>query len=172
MDQQIVSHKIESKADPLVEYARWNSLDVNENANRYMGPTGFFSYLLEEYMKKDLLDLIPSRILKAHKAGLIYIHKLPYSIYIPYCSGHSVSRLLEKGLKTFTVVSRPAKHFDTYVDHVANYLITLQHYFTGAQAFSSVEWYAGPFIRNDKLDFKTVKQQIQRLLFNLNYPTR
>jgi ribonucleoside-triphosphate reductase len=172
MDQQVVTHGNEGRVDPLVEYARWNSLDVNENANRYMGPTGFFSYLLEEYMKKDLLDLIPHRILKAHKAGLIYLHKLPHSIYIPYCSGHSVSRLLEKGLKTFTVISKPARHFDTYVDHIANYLITLQHYFTGAQAFSSVEWYAGPFIRGDKLDYKTVKQHIQRLLFNLNYPTR
>ncbi|ABN70178.1 anaerobic ribonucleoside-triphosphate reductase [Staphylothermus marinus F1] len=160
------------KKDPIIEYAKWNSLDVNENANRYMGPTGFFSYLLEEYMMKTLLDLLPSPVLRAHIDGYIYVHKLPYSIYIPYCTGHSVSRLLEKGLKTPTIISRPARHFDTYVDHIANYLITLQHYFTGAQAFSSVEWYAGPFIRKDGLDYRTVKQQIQRLIFNLNYPTR
>ncbi|AFL67103.1 anaerobic ribonucleoside triphosphate reductase [Desulfurococcus amylolyticus] len=158
--------------DPFIEFVKWSSLDVNENANKYMGPGSFFSYLLEEYMKRDILGLLPSHILKAHRDGLIYIHKLPQSIYIPYCTGHSMARLLEKGLKTPTVISRPARHFDTFVDHVANYLITLQHYFTGAQAFSSVEWYAGPFIRSDGLDYRGVKQNIQRLLYNLNYPTR
>ncbi|MEL9908750.1 MAG: anaerobic ribonucleoside triphosphate reductase [Desulfurococcus sp.] len=158
--------------DPFIEFVKWSSLDVNENANKYMGPGSFFSYLLEEYMKRDILSLLPSRILKAHRDGLIYVHKLPQSIYIPYCTGHSMARLLEKGLKTPTVISRPARHFDTFVDHVANYLITLQHYFTGAQAFSSVEWYAGPFIRSDGLDYRGVKQNIQRLLYNLNYPTR
>ncbi len=160
------------KNDPIVEYAKWNSIDVNENANRYMGPTGFFSYLLETYMRRDLLSLLPHDLLRAHFDGYIYIHKLPHSLYIPYCTGHSVSRMLKKGLRTPTIVSRPARHFDTYVDHIANYLITLQHYFTGAQAFSSVEWYAGPFIRRDKLSYEQVKQQIQRLVFNLNYPTR
>jgi len=158
--------------DPFEEYIRWSSLDVNENANKYMGPGSLFSYLLEEYMKKDVLNILPPHILHAHKDGLIYIHKLPHSIYLPYCTGHSISRLLEKGLKTPTVISRPARHLDTYVDHIVNFLITQQHYFTGAQAFSSVEWYAGPFIRNDSADYKTVKQNIQRLLFNLNYPTR
>jgi anaerobic ribonucleoside-triphosphate reductase len=164
--------RLTTKKDPLIEYVRWNSLDVNENANRYMGPTGFFSYLLEDYMMKTLLDLLPTPVLKAHMDGYIYVHKLPYSIYIPYCTGHSIARVLEKGLKTPTIISRPARHFDTYVDHIANYLITLQHYFTGAQAFSSVEWYAGPFIRRDKLSYEQVKQQVQRLIFNLNYPTR
>ncbi len=160
------------RKDPLEEYAKWNDLDVNENANRYMGPTGFFSYLLESYMYSTLLELLPKPVLKAHLDGYIYVHKLPYSLYIPYCTGHSIARVLEKGLKTPTIISRPARHFDTYVDHVANYLITLQHYFTGAQAFSSVEWYAGPFIRKDRLSYDQVKQQIQRLIFNLNYPTR
>ena len=160
------------KNDPIVEYAKWNSIDVNENANRYMGPTGFFSYLLETYMRRDLLSLLPHDLLRAHFDGYIYIHKLPHSLYIPYCTGHSVSRMLKKGLRTPTIVSRPARHFDTYVDHIANYLITLQHYFTGAQAFSSVEWYAGPFIRRENLEYHTVKQNIQRLIFNLNYPTR
>ncbi len=158
--------------DPLDVYAEWNRLDVNENANRYQGPGSFFAWLLDEKIKEDAYNLIPNHILRAHMDGLIYIHKLPYSVWLPYCTGHSIARLLEKGLKTPTVISRPARHLDTLVDHIANYLITMQHYFTGAQAFSSVEWYAGPFIRNDKPDEKQLKQQLQRLLFNLNYPTR
>ena len=159
------------KRDVLHEYVGWSSLDVLENANRYPGPTGFFAYVMEEALK-DSLSLIPEESRRAHFSGDIYIHKLPYSLYIPYCTGHSTARLLEKGLKTPTIVSRPARHFDTYVDHIANYLITMQHYFSGAQALSSVEWYAGPFIRKEGLDRRKIRQQIQRLVYNLNYPSR
>ncbi len=162
---------VSPRKEAIEEYASWNSLDVLENANRYPGPTGFFSYILDNALSEHLA-LLPKEILKAHRNGDIYIHKLPHSLYIPYCTGHSISRLLMKGLRTPTVVSRPARHFDTYVDHIANYLITMQHYFTGAQALSSVEWYAGPFIRRNFLDKRKVKQQIQRLIFNLNYPSR
>ncbi|CAB48946.1 nrdD anaerobic ribonucleoside triphosphate reductase [Pyrococcus abyssi GE5] len=161
----------EVSRDIISEYAKWQSLDVLENANRYPGPSGFFAYVMEEALK-DSLNLIPEIGRRAHFSGEIYIHKLPYSLYIPYCTGHSIARLLEKGLKTPTIISRPARHFDTFVDHVANYLITLQHYFSGAQAFSSVEWYAGPFIRKENLDERKIKQNIQRLVYNLNYPTR
>ncbi|WP_457741542.1 anaerobic ribonucleoside triphosphate reductase [Thermococcus sp.] len=159
------------KKDIIQEYAGWSSLNVLENANRYPGPTGFFAYVMEETLKESL-SLIPWEGRKAHFSGGIYIHKLPYSLYIPYCTGHSTARLLEKGLKTPTIVSRPAKHFDTYVDHIANYLITMQHYFSGAQALSSVEWYAGPFIRKENLDRRKIRQGIQRLVYNLNYPSR
>ena len=160
-----------TKRDIIKEYAGWSSLDVLENANRYPGPTGFFAYVMEEALK-DSISLVPREGLRAHFSGDIYIHKLPYSLYIPYCTGHSTARLLEKGLKTPTIVSRPAKHFDTYVDHIANYLITMQHYFSGAQALSSVEWYAGPFIREEGLGRRKIRQNIQRLVYNLNYPSR
>ena len=163
--------EVEIIDDSLVEYAKWDGMNVLENANQYPGPTGFFSYILEKSLL-NRLNQIPKKVLDAHQDGEVYVHKLPHSIYIPYCSGHSLSRILEKGLKTATVVSRPARHFDTFVDHVANYLITAQHYFTGAQAFSSVEWYAGPFIKKDGLSVDGVKQDIQRLIFNLNYPSR
>ncbi|MCD6244432.1 MAG: anaerobic ribonucleoside triphosphate reductase [Candidatus Korarchaeota archaeon] len=155
--------------DPIESYASRGRLDVLENANRYPGPTGFFSYFMERSMKR--LRILPSNLLGAHEQGIIYIHKLPYSFYIPYCTGHSISRLLERGLRTPTIAARPAKHLDSFVDHVANYLITLQHYFSGAQAFSAVELYAGPFIREVN-DTRHLKQQVQRLVYNLNFPSR
>ncbi len=130
---------------------------------------------MEEALKESTA-LVPEEGRKAHfSGGEVYIHKLPpYSLYIPYCSGHSTSRLLKKGgLRTPTITSRPARHFDTYVDHIANYLITMQHYFSGAQALSSVEWYAGgPFIRKDGLSREKIRQHVQRLVYNLNYPSR
>ena len=166
-----MAEELKANQDIVKEYAKWSTLDVLENANRYPGPTGFFAFVMEKTLM-EYIRLIPKEYLMSHYKGHIYIHKLPYSLYIPYCTGHSIAKILERGLKTPTIASRPARHFDTFVDHVANYLITMQHYFSGAQALSSVEWYAGPFIRKDKLNEKEVEQQIQRLIFNLNYPSR
>ncbi len=166
-----MAEELKANQDIVKEYAKWSTLDVLENANRYPGPTGFFAFVMEKRLM-EYVELIPKEYLISHHKGNIYIHKLPYSLYIPYCTGHSISKLLEMGLKTPTISSRPARHFDTFVDHVANYLITMQHYFSGAQALSSVEWYAGPFIRKDRLNEREVEQQIQRLVFNLNYPSR
>jgi ribonucleoside-triphosphate reductase len=156
----------------LEEYLGHDSPEARENANRYVGPTGYFTYVLERSLSEHVRELLPRELYMAHEDGLVYIHKLPESLYLPYCSGHSVARLLRYGLSTPVISSRPARHFDTYVDHVANFLITAQHYFTGAQAFSSVEWYAGPFIRGDGLGYREVRQGVQRLVYNLNYPSR
>jgi len=165
--------RVRSLTLPVLEhYASRKTLDVLENANKYPGPTGFISFVAEKALFDEVERILPEMLYRLHLDGMIYIHKLPYSIIVPYCTGHSISRLLKKGLKTPTIDSKPAKHFDTYVDHIANYLITMQHYFSGAQALSSVEWYSGPFIRADNLSYRQVKQNIQRLFFNLNYPSR
>ncbi|AEM38469.1 anaerobic ribonucleoside-triphosphate reductase [Pyrolobus fumarii 1A] len=156
----------------VAEYLERSSLDVLENANRYPGPTGLLTHVAEKALEPLIADALPARLYKLHETGLIYIHKLPYALFVPYCSGHSVERLLRKGLETPTITARPARHFDTYVDHVANYLVAMQHYFSGAQAFGAVELYAGPFIRRDGLDYSAVKQGVQRLIYNLNFPSR
>ncbi|MEM1694030.1 MAG: anaerobic ribonucleoside triphosphate reductase [Ignisphaera sp.] len=156
----------------LERYDKWSDFRVLENANRYPGPTGYFSIIAELALEDQIKNEIPKELYNLHESGRIYIHKLPLSLYVPYCVGLPIRTVLKKGLKTLTIVSKPAKHFDTYVDHITNYLTTLQHYFTGAQALSSVEWYAGPFIRRDKLDYRAVKQHVQRLIYNLNYPSR
>ncbi len=154
------------------EYMEGSEFDVFENANKYPSPTGMLTYVAERALETLIPKELPRRVLKLHRLGDIYVHKLPYSLFIPYCSGHSVRRLLLKGLKTPTIVARPAKHLDTYVDHVANYLTSMQHFFSGAQAFSSVELYAGAFIRRDGVWYERLKQQVQRLVYNLNFPSR
>lgn len=146
--------------------------NVFDNANRYFSPTGLFNYVTENVLKQATMNMLPPKVYKAHVEGYIYVHKLPYSLFIPYCCGHSVKRFLEKGLYTPTIYSKPARHFNTYVDHIVNYLSSMQQYFTGAQSLNAVEYYAGPFIERDNLGFNGVKQEIQRMLFNLNFPTR
>jgi ribonucleoside-triphosphate reductase len=157
--------------DPLREYNEPGNFDAFENANRYPGPTGFFAYVAEKVLM-DHLSIVPPQVARMHRDGVIYIHKLPHSLYIPYCTGHSLQRLLELGLKTPTISAGPAKHLDSFVDHVANYLITMQHYFSGAQALSGVELYAGAYARREGACLKYVEQQVQRLVYNLNFPSR
>ncbi len=154
------------------EYMEGSEFDVFENANKYPSPTGMLTYVAERALETLIPRELPREVLKLHRLGDIYVHKLPYSLFIPYCSGHSIRRLLLKGLKTPTIVARPAKHLDTYVDHVANYLTSMQHFFSGAQAFSSVELYAGAFIKRDGIWYERLKQQVQRLVYNLNFPSR
>jgi ribonucleoside-triphosphate reductase len=147
---------------------KYLSLD-RENANRHASVTDFLTWVMEEKLKEEL-SLLPADVLRAHREGLIYVHKLPLSLYIPYCTGHSPERLLRLGLWTPTITSRPARHLDAFVDHVANFVAYMQHHFTGAQALSAIEWYAGPLARRDGVE--RLGQELQRLVYNLNYPSR
>ena len=155
----------------LLEYIA-DTLETRENANTVLGPTGFADFVTKRALWSDVEHELPRHVLEAHRRGFIYVHKLPYSIYMPYCTGHDISRLLKRGLITPNIVSRPAKHLDSFVDHVANFLITMQHYFTGAQALSAVELYAGAFIAREGAGLRGVEQNVQRLVYNLNYPSR
>ena len=158
--------------DAVESYLRRSSFDVLENANRYPGPSGLLNYVAEKALDELVSSEVPSEFMKLHFSGYVHIHKLPLSLFIPYCSGHSIKRVLTKGLRTPTIHAAPAKHLDTFADHVTNYLVTMQHYFSGAQALSAVELYAGAFIRADGLDYTGVKQNVQRVVFNLNFPSR
>jgi ribonucleoside-triphosphate reductase len=55
---------------------------------------------------------------------------------------------------------------------MVNYIGTMQGEFAGAQAFSSVDTLLAPFIRHGRLSFDQVKQDIQKLVFGLNVPSR
>jgi len=154
------------------EYLGGLTADVFDNANKYLSPTGLFNHVMEEAMSAIIKDLLPPNVYRAHLDGLIYVHKLPHSLFVPYCCGHSVKRLLLKGLRTPTIYSKPARHLGSFVDHVMNYLTSMQQYFSGAQSLNAVELYAAPFIKVDGLDRRGVKQEVQRLVFNLNFPSR
>jgi|GEM_PF-5565969 Oxygen-sensitive ribonucleoside-triphosphate reductase len=78
----------------MEEYLGQDSPEARENANRYVGPTGYFTYVSERSLGEHVRELLPRELYMAQEDGLVYIHKLPESLYLPYCSGHSVARLL------------------------------------------------------------------------------
>ena len=58
------------------------------------------------------------------------------------------------------------------VGQMVNFMGTLQNEWAGAQAFSSVDTYLAPYVRNDKLTYEQVEQSMQELIYNLNVPSR
>ncbi|MFQ6037570.1 MAG: ribonucleoside triphosphate reductase, partial [Candidatus Aminicenantales bacterium] len=113
------------------------------------------------------------RVKKAHLDGEMHIHDLSYPI-VGYCAGWSLENLLRKGFGHVPnqVHSFPAKHLETATLHMVNFIGTMQGEFAGAQAFSSVDTFLAPFVRADGLDYEHVKQDLQKLIFGLNVPSR
>jgi anaerobic ribonucleoside-triphosphate reductase len=120
-----------------------------------------------------LNQLYSEKVKKAHLEGDFHIHDLSYPL-VGYCAGWSIENLLRKGFGHVPnqVHSFPAKHLETATLHMVNFIGTMQGEFAGAQAFSSVDTFLAPFVRADNLDYERVKQDLQKLIFGLNVPSR
>ncbi len=90
------------------------------------------------------------------------------------CAGWSLRQLLEEGFGGVygKLQTKQPKHFDTVIGQMVNFLGTMQNEWAGAQALSSVDTYLAPYVRVDNMTYKQVKQQMQRLLFNIATPSR
>ncbi len=147
---------------------------VRENSNTNYSFSGLMLHaagsMIADY---TLNNVYPKEIADAHRKGYFHIHDLSFGV-IPYCAGWYLKDLLLKGFGGVTgkISSKPPKHLDTAVAQIINFLGTMQMEFAGAQAFSSVDTYLAPFVRNDKLSYREVKQNIQRLIYGLNIPSR
>ncbi|MGA2587435.1 MAG: ribonucleoside triphosphate reductase [Candidatus Aminicenantales bacterium] len=148
---------------------------IRENSNEgVMSFSGLNARVSGEVLSHFALNQIYSeRVKQAHLEGDFHLHDLSYPI-VGYCAGWSLENLLRKGFGHVPnqVHSAPAKHLETATLHMVNYIGTMQGEFAGAQAFSSVDTLLAPFIRHDKLDYDHVKQDVQKLIFGLNVPSR
>jgi ribonucleoside-triphosphate reductase len=148
---------------------------IRENSNEgTMSFSGLNARISGEVLSNFALNQIYSEpIKKAHVEGDFHIHDLSYPI-VGYCAGWSLENLLRKGFGHVPnqVHSAPAKHLETATLHMVNYIGTMQGEFAGAQAFSSVDTLLAPFIRADRLTFEQVRQDIQKLIYGLNVPSR
>ncbi len=148
---------------------------IRENSNEgVVSFSGLNARISGEVLSTFALNhLYTERVKKAHTEGEFHIHDLSYPI-VGYCAGWSLDKLLRKGFGHVPnqVHSYPAKHLETATLHMVNFIGTMQGEFAGAQAFSSVDTLLAPFVRADKLDYDRVKQDIQKLIFGLNVPSR
>ncbi|WP_211208264.1 ribonucleoside triphosphate reductase [Leeia oryzae] len=155
------------------EYLKQLDWRVNANANQGYSLGGLILNVSGKVIANYWLNHVyPPEVGEAHRKGDVHIHDL--DMLSGYCAGWSLRTLLNEGLNGVPgkVEATAPKHMSSAVGQIVNFLGTLQNEWAGAQAFSSFDTYMAPYIRKDNLDYPTVKQYIQELIYNLNVPSR
>lgn len=156
------------------EYLHKTDWRVYENSNSEYSFSGLMQHTSGKIIANYTLnEIYPEEIGTAHRKGDLHIHDLSYGV-VAYCCGWSLKNLLTKGFggAARKIRSKPPKHLDVVVIQMVNFLGSLQMEHAGAQAFSSVDTLLAPFVKKDNLSYKQVKQNMQRLIFSLNVPSR
>ena len=159
--------------DVVDDYLSMMDWKVQENSNMAYSLQGLNVYATENIISHYWLNKIyPPEIGEAHMKGAYHLHDL--GTLGAYCVGWDLKDILLLGFKGVSgkIESKPAKHFSTALMQVVNYLYTLQGEAAGAQALSNFDSLLAPFIKYDGLNYKNVKQEMQKFLFNMNVPTR
>ncbi|MFO7728245.1 MAG: ribonucleoside triphosphate reductase [Desulfonatronovibrio sp.] len=155
--------------DNYVNKSDWR---VSENANMGHSFQGLMLHLSGSVQARYSLEKYPEEVRLAHEHGYFHIHDLSFGL-AGYCAGWSLRDLLLEGFNLEGKCSSgPARHFDSAMGQMVNFLGTLQNEWAGAQAFNNVDTYLAPFIRHDGLDYGQVKQAVQKFVFNLNTTSR
>ncbi len=154
-------------------YLNRSDWKVKENANMSYSLQGLNNHIAGNIVANYWLNrLYPKLISEAHRNGDLHIHDL--STLGPYCVGWDLKDLLLSGFTGAEdkIQSNPAKHLRVALGQIVNFFYTLQGESAGAQAFSNFDTYLAPFIREDGLTYKQVKQAMQEFMYNMNVPTR
>ena len=171
--ERIDNHKLDIE-ETVKDYLMQNGWKANVNSNSNYSFSGLVLHTAGSVIANYVLNQIyPDKVREAHEQGFFHIHNLTHGL-VGYCAGWSLKNLLLLGFGNipFQVDSRSAYHLDTAVLHMINFLRCSYNEFAGAQAFSSVDTYLAPFVREDKLSYDQVKQEMQRLVFSLNVPSK
>lgn len=158
--------------DMISSYIDDKDWRVNENSNMDKSFQGLVLHASGTNIAQYTLNKYTGEIRDAHTNGFMHIHDLSFGI-AGYCAGWSLKDLLLQGIAApGQCTSAPAKHFDTACGQIVNFLGTMQNEWAGAQAFNNVDTYLAPFIRRDNLPYKKVKQNVQKLIHNINTTSR
>ena len=161
---------VASSINEYVDRADWR---VNANANQGYSLGGLILNVSGKVVANYWLSHVYApEVGEAHRQGDLHIHDL--DMLAGYCAGWSLRTLLREGLNGVDgrIEAKPPRHLSSAVGQIVNFLGTLQNEWAGAQAFSSFDTYLAPYIRLDNLDYDTVKQLMQELIYNLNVPSR
>ena len=146
---------------------------VKENSNSPFSYGGLGKYTIAEVSKDYWLrEVYTEDIAQAYVSGHIHIHDLGGLTL--YCCGYSLRDILFKGVRGVPNIpaSGPARHFDSVLNQVANLVTVFQNEIMGAVAFNSFDTLLAPFIKNDRLDYAEVKQNMQNFIFSINSNSR
>ncbi|MCF7790989.1 MAG: ribonucleoside triphosphate reductase [Victivallales bacterium] len=160
--------------DLVGAYLERNDWRVNENSNAGYSFASLLNHISGSVVANYTLENVyPKEIAEAHSGGDMHLHDLSCGI-VGYCAGWSLRVLLSEGFRgrEGRASAAPAKHFDTALGQIVNFMCTLQTEWAGAQAFSSFDTLLAPFIREDKLSYIKTKQAMQQFVFGLNIASR
>ncbi len=164
---------INATVEMFTDYLADKDWNIKENANMQKSVNGLNNYVRETFTKKYWLNNIyPAEVREAHEKGAMHLHDLGF--FGPYCAGWDLRQLLTDGFGGVPgkVESGPANHLRSFLGQIVNSTFTTQGETAGAQAWSSIDTYAAPFIRYDNMDYKQVRQCVQEFVYNINVPTR
>ncbi len=170
---QIRKIAIDENVDLMESYISRMDWKVKENSNMSYSLQGLNNHISSDITAEYWLNRVyPPEVRDAHYAGDIHIHDL--SLLSVYCVGWDLQDLLSEGFKGVAgkVESAPPKHFRSALGQIVNFFYTLQGEAAGAQAMSNFDTLLAPFIQEDQLTYKEVKQALQEFIFNINIPTR
>ncbi|MCK4328447.1 ribonucleoside triphosphate reductase [candidate division WOR-3 bacterium] len=160
--------------DTVNGYLTEDDWRMRENANADYSLSGLMMHAAGSMIARYTLEniYIP-RIASAHIEGDIHIHDLSMGI-AGYCAGWSLKQMLQEGFNGVArkVEASPAKHLDTALGQMVNFLGTLQNEWAGAMAFNSFDTFLAPFVRKEKLSYSDVYQAIQTFVFSVNVASR
>jgi len=143
-----------------------------ENANKFESYTKMRGFVADSYIKEWAKNNIyTEEIMNAHNSARFHIHDLSDGV-VPYCKGHDATKLMTKGLITQTVTAGPPKHLSSFLAQCMNMIAYNQQHWAGAQAIANINTLAAPYIRKDNLSYLTIKQEVQRFIYDLNFPSR
>lgn len=146
---------------------------VKENSNSPFSFGAMNKHLSSEVSKDYWLrHVYPSEIADAYRKGDLHIHDLGGVTL--YCCGYSLRKVIQEGVKGVPNIpkSSPAKHFASILNQLSNLITVFQNEIMGAVAFSSVDTYLAPYIKEDQLDYEGVKQSLQNFIFSINSNSR
>ncbi len=170
--RQMRSTELDYK-DTVDKYLKLNDWRVKENSTVTYSVGGLIlsnsGAITANYWLSEVYD---PEIEQAHRNADIHIHDL--SMLTGYCAGWSLKQLIQEGLGGVVgkITSAPASHLSTLCNQMVNFLGIMQNEWAGAQAFSSFDTYLAPFVKNDGLTYKEVKQCIQSFIYGVNTPSR
>ena len=134
------------------EYIGEDAWEVRENSNMDYSLQGLNNHIAARITKNYWMNKVyPEYIGKAAMDGDMHIHDA--GTLASYCCGWDLRDLLLTGFGGVkgTNVSNPAKHFETALGQIWNFLYTLQGESAGAQSFSNFDTYLAPFVKLDNL---------------------
>lgn len=155
------------------DYLQENDWRVQENSNVGFSIGGLMLHSSGAIAANYWLnEVYPEHIREAHKNATMHIHDL--SMLSPYCSGWSIRQLILEGLGGVPdkITSAPARHLNTLMQQIVNFLGITQNEWVGAQALSSFDTFIAPFVKKDNLSDKEIRQCMQTFIFGINTPSR